>query len=86
MWFLAHHIITQAAMIVKPNPPISLYAEVRSAFIRQGTTLNKWCSENGILRQTAAKSLKRERSGRNALKLRNRLTAAAGVVLVDTDE
>jgi gp16 family phage-associated protein len=34
---------------------------VRAAFIAKGTTLNAWCTANGIARQTVDKALKGQR-------------------------
>jgi len=40
-----------------PTPSPDLYAQVRAGFVRQGTTLNKWCIAHGIHRQSARKVL-----------------------------
>ena len=36
-----------------PQPSPDLYAKVRAGFVRQGTTLNKWCIAHGLPRQNA---------------------------------
>lgn len=60
-------------------PSERLYTAVRAAFVAKGTTLNAWCTSQGINRQTAARSLKGERNGSRSRELRARLTAAAGI-------
>lgn len=44
-------------MKLTPTPSPDLYAQVRAGFVRQGTTLNKWCIAHGIHRQSARKVL-----------------------------
>lgn len=62
-----------------PAPCLDLYAQVRSGFVRQHTTLNRWCQANQVKRQNARKALLGEWTGRKAGDLRERLITAAGV-------
>ena len=52
-----------------------LYKWVRAAFIVRGSSLNAWCKENGINRQSAEKALKGERFSRAAVEIRKKLIA-----------
>jgi lambda repressor-like predicted transcriptional regulator len=54
-----------------------LYLAVRAGFVARGTTLNAWCIENGVNRQTAEKALKGERFSRRSSALRQKLVAEA---------
>ena len=60
-------------------PSADLYQIVRAGFVAQGTTLNAWCTAQGVNRQTAARALSGERNGRRSRELRDRLVAAAGL-------
>lgn len=49
------------------------YRAVRAAFIARGTTLNAWCKDNGLYRQTVEKALKGLRHSRNGARIREQL-------------
>lgn len=55
---------------VQFTPGASLLAQVRSGFIYQGTSLSKWCIENGVCRVWAADALRGKRNGPRAAELR----------------
>jgi endonuclease YncB( thermonuclease family) len=52
------------------TPGASLLAQVRSGFIYQGTSLSKWCIENGVCRVWATDALRGKRNGPRAAELR----------------
>ncbi len=56
----------------------TVYNAVRAGFVRQGTSLNKWCLANGLNRYTAERALKGDTTTRAALALVAKLAAAAG--------
>ena len=56
-------------MKISPVPSPDLYAKVRAGFVRQGTTLNKWCIANRIHRQSARKVLLGEWKGPTATRV-----------------
>jgi hypothetical protein len=53
-----------------------LHLQVRGQLIASGTSLNKWCQENGVSRQWAELALKGDRKGPAAQKLIERLLSA----------
>lgn len=61
----------------KFEPGLSLIREVRIGFIRQGTTLAKWCEENGVKRSNARTSLVGLWNGPKGQALRARIIVAA---------
>ncbi|MET3694418.1 MULTISPECIES: helix-turn-helix domain-containing protein [Methylobacterium] len=53
---------------------------MRAAFIAKGTTLNAWCTANGIARQTVDKALKgQRRSDRSRQIVKQLLRDALGI-------
>lgn len=60
-----------------PTPSPDLYAQVRAGFVRQGTTLNKWCIANGIHRQSARKVLLGQWKGPTATQVMTALLEAS---------
>lgn len=56
----------------------ALSLAVRAGFIAQGTTLHRWCHENGVWPQNAAKALRDQWTGEKGRALRNRLIEASG--------
>lgn len=63
-----------------------LLREVLSGFVLQGTTLNKFCKDNGIRRTWADKVLKFERNGKKAIALRKCLIEASKAQAITTAE
>ncbi|MEN3794586.1 hypothetical protein [Fulvimarina sp. MAC3] len=55
----------------------SLYVAVRAGFVNQGSSLNRWCRDNAVNRQTAEKALKGERHSRRAQQLIETLISAS---------
>lgn len=56
-----------------------LYQKVRGKLVIKGTTLNRWCIENGVTRQWAEKALKGERKGNASRELVKRIVEVAGI-------
>jgi hypothetical protein len=54
-----------------------LWQEIRIGFISQGTSLNKFCAENGIHRPNAKKAFSGHWNGKKAIALRKRLIEAS---------
>lgn len=52
---------------------------VRSQFVKLGTTLNQWCSKNGVCRPYADKCLKGLRNGPKAQALVRKILEGAGI-------
>lgn len=53
---------------------------VRAAFVAKGTTLNAWCTANGVARQTVDKALKGQRHSKLSRQIvRQLLREALGV-------
>jgi hypothetical protein len=65
-------------------PNKQLYADVKSAFVSQQTSLNKWCLENNVHRQNARHCLLGAWKGKKGLALRQRLIIAAGIAVDST--
>jgi hypothetical protein len=59
-----HHFKRTITLTFEGSP--DLYRIVRAGFVNQGTSLNRWCIENGVNRQTAEKALKGERVSRRS--------------------
>lgn len=56
----------------------SLYAQVRAAMILKGSSLTRWCIDNGTTHQLARYALERAKRGKSAV-LREKLLSAAGI-------
>jgi hypothetical protein len=65
----------QASTAVIGSP--ALYATVRAAFIRQGSSLNRWCVSNGLSRFTVERALTGKSTTRSALAIVSRAVEAA---------
>jgi len=57
------------------NSDASLYLKVRANLVSKGTNFAKWCEENEISRQYAARVLSQKCRGKKAFELRNRILA-----------
>lgn len=66
-----------------PNPGLELVRLVRAGFVLQGTTLGRWCRENGIALQNARNALLGGWNGSKGQAMRARLIAAARLTEVD---
>jgi hypothetical protein len=73
---IAKRIHRETAMNA-PVPSPELLRSVRSGFVQQGTSLFRWCNEQGITRQYAAAVLTGKRNGPSAKKLLAFIIAAA---------
>jgi|GEM_PF-1171117 len=58
-----------------------LYSKIKAGFISKGTSLNKWCKQNGYHRQNAAAAIKGDWVGEKATLLCNLLIVESGVDL-----
>lgn len=58
-----------------------LYTKIRAGFVSKGTSLNKWCKQNGYHRQNAYAAIMGEWSGEKAAELCNLLMVESGVGL-----
>lgn len=58
-------------------PSTELLHAVRGAFVAQGTSLAKWCSQNDVRRQWATAALTGLRDGPAARELREKIIASA---------
>ncbi|MGL1088159.1 hypothetical protein [Vibrio vulnificus] len=58
---------------------VDLYTRVKAGFLLQGTSLNRWCVENGIHRQNAAQALKGLWKGEKSNLLKERIILASGI-------
>ena len=59
-------------------PSRDLFLKTRAGFVAQGTTLSRWCRENGVRRQNAQQALIGSWDGPKARVLRHRLIEASG--------
>lgn len=58
-----------------------ILSQVRAGFVLQGTSLQAWCREQGLLRQNVRKCLLGEWNGPKAKQLRKKIIEAARVRL-----
>jgi hypothetical protein len=66
-----------ARISLNQSPGKTLLATVRAGYIVKGTSLYRWCQDNGINRQYAAEVLTGRRNGPKAKALRQRLITNA---------
>jgi len=62
-----------------PPPGLELVRAVRAGFTAKGTTMGRWCRENGLHDQNARAALLGGWNGPKGRALRERLIAAAGL-------
>lgn len=60
------------------GPSRELILEVRIGFMRQGTTLNGWCRDNGVLIGAARQALMGVWDGPKGRAMRRRIVRASG--------
>lgn len=68
--------------MVKPNTPSNPtehYNAVRAAFTAKGTSLHRWCKDNGVHHQNARKALLATWRGPKAAALVQKITIASGM-------
>ncbi|GHW89636.1 hypothetical protein VCSRO6_0761 [Vibrio cholerae] len=58
---------------------VDLYTQVKAGFLLQGTSLNRWCVENGVHRQNAAQALKGLWKGERSNSLKEKIIVASGI-------
>ncbi|AKB07703.1 TPA: hypothetical protein ACGFW3_002676 [Vibrio cholerae] len=58
---------------------VDLYTQVKAGFLLQGTSLNRWCVENGVHRQNAAQALKGLWKGEKSNSLKEKIIVASGI-------
>jgi hypothetical protein len=56
-----------------------LLLQVRMAFLAQGTSFHRWCTDAGVDRSYAAKAIDGQATFPAAIALRKRILAAAGI-------
>ncbi|MGO2233490.1 MAG: hypothetical protein ACTH5B_05405 [Marinomonas sp.] len=61
------------------NKDIELYTRVKAGFILQGSSLGRWCLNNGVSRQNAAQALKGIWNGPKSTALKELIVAASGI-------
>lgn len=61
------------------TPSRGLYNQVRAGFIMKGSSLSKWCSENGFKHQNALHCLVGSWNGPKAKSLRNKMVCESGI-------
>ena len=61
------------------SPQKGLLLIVRAGFVSQGTSLNAWCREHGVVRRTAEQALTGENRSENAIALAAQIKVAAGI-------
>ncbi len=71
---------------ISQNEEIDLYTQVKAGFLLKGTSLNRWCIENNVLRQNAAQALKGVWNGDKSKELRKILIEAAGLNCAEADQ
>ncbi|KAB2927397.1 MAG: hypothetical protein F9K25_14305 [Candidatus Contendobacter sp.] len=57
------------------------YLKVRAGFIAQGISFNRWCRQNGVLRENARKAMLGQWAGPKGREVRQRLLREAGVAI-----
>ncbi len=65
--------------IISKSKNVDLYTQVKAGFLLQGTSLHKWCLENGIHRQNAAQALKGTWQGEKSMALKIKIILASGI-------
>ncbi len=62
-----------------PAPSLELHLKVRGAFVTKGTSLKRWCEENGLKDPNVRDCLIGRWNGPKGKALRARVVKAAGV-------
>lgn len=62
-----------------PTPSLDLHLRVRAGFVSKGTSLKRWCKEQGITPSNARDALIGRWNGPKGIALRSRLVQEAGV-------
>ncbi|CAK6715499.1 conserved hypothetical protein (fragment) [Vibrio harveyi] len=66
------------------NQDSDLYTKVKAGFLLRGTSLHRWCIDNGVKRQAAAQALKGIWNGPKSTDLKQKLIEAAGLTISDS--
>ena len=61
---------------ITPGSP-ALLRSVRAGFVMQGSTIARWCKDNGITRSYAYRALRGDTNGAGAADLRGKLVRAS---------
>lgn len=79
LWFASCDIILNHQLVLHETPADfeAEYAAIRAAFIKKGTSLNRWLRENKIGRQLAYRALRGQSVGRRSLQVRRQVFHAA---------
>lgn len=70
-----HHIRHTLPLTIAASSELD--RAVRAAFVANGTTLNAWCTANGVTRQTVDKALKGQRHSKRSKEIIARLLEEA---------
>lgn len=62
-----------------PSPGNELNLEIRAGFVRQGTTLTRWCKENGLKQSNVRDAILGSWDGPKGRAVRAKVAKAAGV-------
>lgn len=62
-----------------PAPGLDLHLKVRAGFVAQGTSMKRWCKDQGITPSNARDALIGRWNGPKGIALRNRLMKASGM-------
>ena len=65
--------------MASPQPSIELYNRVRGAFVAKGSSLKRWCQENGTHPSNARSALTGNWNGPRGQEMRRRLIKEAGL-------
>ncbi len=66
-------------IVTDPTPEDHSLAIVRAGFVARGSSLHRWCRENGADTSNARRAIKGTWVGNKASELKERLLKAAGV-------
>lgn len=64
---------------MKASPSLDLHFQVRAGFVSQGTSLKRWCEENGLRPSNVRDALIGRWNGPKGIALRQQVVKAAGI-------
>lgn len=78
-WAVPTTLIQDKKVVRANTPSVELHQEVRSAFVKKGTSLNKWCEENNIDPRHARQAMYGVWNGPKGQALREKVLLASGI-------